>query len=150
MRRLQSKLEQEKLVLDKERAGIANTQRELAHDYKELATLRIQVQNEKADLSRKRKIEETANEDMQAYRMRLVSEIMALEQEQEGLRQRVSFLRTRVNEIGATSRSMLLQRVAIWNDFEDEQVVLLGMLSTNKRTYALWAFDPEFQYIIPA
>ena len=62
-------LEKEKLKLDKERAGMAITQRELANEYKDLAALRIQVQMEKANLSMERKLEEKTMEDLEVQKL---------------------------------------------------------------------------------
>ena len=83
-------LEKEKLVMDKEKEGMAITQRELVKEYRELAALRIQVRQE--DLSRKRKLEE--------------AEIAALVREEEALRQHVCFLSERAMEVRASMREM--------------------------------------------
>ena len=100
-------LENEKLLLDKERAGMSITKRELAHEYKELATLRTEVQEEKAWLATKRKIVEGANDDLQ----RLGRDIKSLEQEKEALGQTIRFLSSRAMEMRAANKATLLEKM---------------------------------------
>ena len=120
-------LEKEKLDLDKERAGIAITQREMAHEYKELATLRMKVQQEESELARKR-------EDLQWRKIRLGAEIAALEKEKERLQERVSFLKTRANEIRETSRNTLLQRMcdSFLDGAEGDELVTAAAVSESE------------------
>ena len=83
------------------------TKRELAHEYKELATLRTEVQEEKAWLATKRKIVEGANDDLQ----RLGRDIKSLEQEKEALGQTIRFLSSRAMEIRAANKATLLEKM---------------------------------------
>ena len=100
-------LEKEKIVFDKEKAGLAITKRELAHEYKELATMRTEVQEEKAWLATKRKIEEGANDDSQ----RLRHDIKSLEQEKEALGKTIRFLSSRAMEMRAANKATLLEKM---------------------------------------
>jgi len=127
-------LEKEKLVLDKERAGMARTRRELANEYKELAILRIQVQQEESDLARKRKLMDSESEDLGWRRVRLVAEIAALEQEKERLQGRVCFLKTRANDVRETSRNTLLQRMcdSFLDGAEGDELVTAAAVSESE------------------
>ena len=100
-------LEKEKIVFDKEKAGLAITKRELAHEYKVLATLRTELQEEKAWLATKRKIEKGANDDFQ----RSGRDIKSLEQEKEALGQTIRFLSSRAMEMRAASKATLLEKM---------------------------------------
>ena len=127
-------LEKEKLKLDKERAGIAITQREMAHEYKELATLRMKVQQEESELARKRKLVDRESEDLQWRKIRLGAEIAALDKEKGRLQERVSFLKTRANDVRETSRNTRLQRMcdSFLDGAEGDELVTAAAVSESE------------------